>query len=187
MKSVLIISMPAAAVIASLVLIVAASPPVFAAKSCDDYQNGNPKEGLRVLDEVEALVPFVPPEQAAYFEKELGAAFKVHSTERIGTLTLRPFYYACALHRDFANARDLLKEVDGVSEIAGIKLRIQIASRLPFDMSNARSAWEDYLWSPPAHTLTDEQVERGSGEMTKLTGLPGFYISCLAGLIEEKK
>ena len=69
----------AAAALASLVLIIAASPPVFAAKLCDDNPLGNPKDGLRLLDEVEAFVPFVPPEQAAYFEKELGAAFKIHS------------------------------------------------------------------------------------------------------------
>ena len=58
----------AAAIFVSLVLIVAASAPVFAAKPCDDYPHGNPKEALRVLDEVEAFVPFGPPEESAYFE-----------------------------------------------------------------------------------------------------------------------
>jgi hypothetical protein len=53
-------SMLAAAVFAPLVLVVAASTPVAAAKSCDDNPFGNPKDGLRLLDEVEAFVPFAP-------------------------------------------------------------------------------------------------------------------------------
>ena len=59
-------------------------------KSCDDNPSGNPKDALRLLDKVEAFVPFVPPEEAAYLEKEETAASEIGLTARfVQNRTLR--------------------------------------------------------------------------------------------------
>ena len=165
------------------VAILFAFSPLYA-KSCDDEPKGSPKLMLRVLDNIEPYVPFVPPEEVTYLDKEYAAAFKTGSLHRLGALTQRPYYYAWQLHIQFANARALIKEIDDIPEIVGIKMRIQMASRLPFQMANARSAWDDYVWNTNA--LTPEQIRHGAEEMTRLSGLPDFYIWCLADLIDQK-
>jgi hypothetical protein len=133
------------------------------------------------------VVPFVPPEEAAYFAKEATAAFQVNSAQRVGALLRRPYYYAWRLHIEFTNARETLQEVDGVPEIVGIKMRIRMASRLPWHLSEARSSWDDYISNDHSHTLTGSQVRSAAEDMTTLTPMSGFYIWCLAGFIDEKK
>jgi hypothetical protein len=186
MKSRLITPMLAAAAFAVFVPIVAASAPALAAKSCDDNPSGNPKDALRLMDKVEAFVPFVPPEEATYLEKEEAAASEAHSSQRFGALVGRPYYYAHKLHIEFASARDLLKEIDGVPEIVGIKMRILIASRLPFQFSNVRSSWDAYYWNDRSHTISVNDVRVLTEDVIALAGMPGFYIWCLAYTIDEK-
>ena len=139
------------------------------------------------MDKVEAFVPFVPPEEAAYLEKEEAAASEAHSSQRFGALVSRPYYYAHKLHIEFASARDLLKEIDGVPEIVGIKMRVLIASRLPFQLSNVRSSWDDYYWNDRGHTIHVNDVRVLTEYVVTLASIPGFYIWCLADTIDEKK
>ena len=164
----------------------AVSPPqAFAMKSCDNEPAGNPKQALRTLDELEAFVPFVPPEEAAYFEKETGAAFQIMSAQRLQKLAQRPYYYAWKLHNAFDLARSYLKESNNLPEIVGVKMRIQFASRLPTHLSNASSAWDEFVWS--RNLLTSEQAMQGSEKMAYLVAASGFYIWCLADLIVDNK
>lgn len=172
-----------AVVLASLVVVAGTPLSAFAGKSCNDDPSGNPHEALQLLDEVEAFVPFVPPEDASYFDKEEGAAVAVNSSQRLNALAQRPHYFAWKLHIAFTEARDILKQVGAIPETGDIKWRIRMASRIPFRLSNARSAWDDYVWTDYSHTLVPEQVGRGTEDMTKLAGLPQFYIWCLVGLI----
>lgn len=183
----LALAMLAAVGYAVVVPIVAASAPAFAAKSCDDNPTGNPKAALRLLDKVEAFVPFVPPEEAAYLEKEEEAASEVHSPQRFGALVNRPYYYARKLHIEFASARDLLNEIDGLPEIVGVKMKMFRASRLPFLFSNVRSAWDDYYWNDRSHTIGVNSVKFLTEDMIILASMPGFYIWCLAEAMDDKK
>ena len=186
MKFRLITPMLAAAAFAVFVPIIAASAPAVAAKSCDDNPSGNPKDALRLLDKVEAFVPFVPPEEAAYLEKEETAASEIHSSQRFGALVSRPYYYARKLHIEFAIARDRLKELNGLPEIGGIKIRIFMASNLPFALSNVRSSWDDYYWNDRSHPISVNNVRVLTEDMMALAGMPGFYIWCLADSMDEK-
>ena len=133
-----------------------------------------------------AFVPFVPPEEAAYLEKEETAASEIHSSQRFGALVSRPYYYARKLHIEFAIARDRLKELNGLPEIGGIKIRIFMASNLPFALSNVRSSWDDYYWNDRSHPISVNNVRVLTEDMMALAGMPGFYIWCLADSMDEK-
>jgi hypothetical protein len=143
------------------------------------------------LDTLEALVPNVPPEEASYLEKEDSAAIQSLSGKRIYDVERRPLYAAWHLHNEFHWAREELKGDQRLAALpdlkSSLKFTIEMASRLPHPMANAKIAWDAFDNADKGRSLTLEQVRLGAEKSEYLLGAPGLYIWCLASFLPEAK
>lgn len=141
---------------------------------------------LSTLDQLEALVPLVPPEESNYLSQETWSATMAMSGPRLNAVMSRSYYYAWNLHTEFANAREKLQESQNPASVS-LKERIQLASLIPRAVFNASKAWDDYDRADNGKILTARQRDAGAYRMGIATGAPGLYIWCLANLLEEEK
>lgn len=147
---------------------------------------------IKSLDLVETSIPFVPPEEAAYLEKEFNAWFKEAQKSkssnatgrRYRALTARPHFYAWELHDDFAIAKNDLQALKRLTPEASLKRKIELASFIPYKLSNARNAWDEYSVYKEKD-LTYEQEFRGSLNMGLIASEFGEYLRCLSQYIPE--
>jgi hypothetical protein len=132
------------------------APPVETSKianpTCDRAREMNLDEVIKALDKVEAAVPEVPAEEAAYLEKESKLAFSSDDVPRMNAVVQRAYYRAWEVHRDFSLARKEVEQARQLPDAAPIKARIMAAAHAPYALSVARSSW-------------DEPVTRWGGEL----------------------
>ena len=176
-----------------LLIFVAALLPVFpcSALADDAKAPGDCKEYLKEmkadLDWLEALVPNVPHDEASYLEKEYDAALKAKSDKRIFDLEHRPYYWAWNFHDEFYNLR-LDIDLSQQSILANdIEFAIKIASKIPYRMTNAQVAWNNFDRADNGKVLSDNQIQQGAYRSTAMAALPGKYIWCLANFIGDGK
>jgi hypothetical protein len=173
----------AAAVIAMLV---ATTAPLPAASKDDKTPDDCGKylaEMSKDLDTLELLVPNVPPEEASYIEKEYPAAIASGAGKRIYDVEHRPFFPAWNLHNAFNDAREQLKLSRPIG--SDVKFTIQMASRVPYRMANAKIAWDKFDSADGGKILTLQQVRLGAEKSEHMIGAPGLYIGCLANFIQQ--
>jgi hypothetical protein len=144
-------------------------------------------EMSEVLDTLEALVPNVSPEEASYLEKEDAAAIQTHAGKRIYDVEHRPLYPAWHLHNEFYSARQELKTSQPALSYTDLKFAIEIASRIPHVMGNAKIAWDAFGNADNGRILTLQQVRLGAEKSEYLLGAPGLYIWCLASFLPDAK
>jgi hypothetical protein len=153
------------------------------AAECDKYL----AEMSTDLDTLEALVPNVPSDEASYLEKEYSAAINVKAVIRIAAVEQRPFFPAWNLHNAFDSAREELKLSQQINGDKNLKLKIEMASYIPYRMANAKIAWDKFGDADNGKILTLQQIGRGAEKSGLLIGTPGLYIWCLASFIPEAK
>jgi hypothetical protein len=173
------------ATVSVILVAMTASVPAFAVDEkspdeCSKYLT----EMSSALDELETLVPNIPPEEASYIDKEYSAAVKAGAGKRIYYIEHRPFFPAWYLRNAFNDAREQLKlsRPDGLD----LKFKMLMASRIPYRMANAKISWDRFDNSEYGRALTLQQIERAAGMSERLIGTPGLYIGCLAGFIQQK-
>jgi hypothetical protein len=174
--------------VAAIAMLVATTAPLPAfstdektADECGKYL----AEMSNDLDTLEALVPNVSPEESSYIEKEYSAAITAGAGKRIYDIEHRPLFPAWNLHNAFDDAREQLK----LSRPAALtlKFKIQMASRIPYRMANAKVAWEKFDNADGGEILTLQQTRLDAEKSEHLIGAPGLYIWCLASFIQDTK
>jgi len=176
-------------ILAALLLIVTLAPfPAFSAdeKAPDDCGKYL-KEMKENLDALEVLVPNVPPDEAAYLDKEDSAAVKAKSNKRIYDVEHRPYYAAWNFHNVAEDARGEIERQSVIPTLHDLKFAIEMASGIPYRMTEARIAWNDFDNADNGHVLTPKQIGEGAMRSGVMSGLPGQYIWCLASFIDESK
>ena len=143
------------------------------------------KEMKANLDALEVLVPNVPPDEAAYLDKEDLAAVKAKSNERIYEVEHRPYYTAWQFHNVVEDARGEIERQSAIPALHDLKFAIEMASRIPLRMTEARIAWNDFDNADNGHVLTAKQIGEGAMRSGVMSGLPGEYIWCLASFIDN--
>jgi hypothetical protein len=181
----------AAAVTAMLLVTTAPSPTFSKDEKSPDECGKYLSEMSGDLDTLEALVPNVPPEEASYLEKENSTAIQSLAGKRIYDVEHRPLYAAWHLHNEFHWAREELKGNQTLLALpdlkSNLKFTIEMASRLPHPMANAKIAWNAFDNADKGGSLTLEQVRFGAEKSEYLLGAPGLYIWCLASFLPEAK
>ncbi len=129
----------------------------------------------------------MPPDEASYLEKEYSAAINMKASMRIHAVEQRPFFPAWNLHNAFDAAREQLKESQGVNAASNLKLKIEMASLIPYTMKDAKIAWDKFDDADNGKTLTLEQIRQSAEVSERMIGVPGFYIWCLASFIQDKE
>jgi hypothetical protein len=142
-------------------------------------------EMFKDLDNLEALVPNVPPEEASYIEKEYSAATASGAGKRIDDIEHRLFFPAWNLHNSFNDAREQLKLSRPIG--SDVKFTIQMASRIPYRMANAKIAWDKFDSADGGKILTLQQIRLGAEKSEHMIGAAGLYIGCLASFIQDSK
>jgi hypothetical protein len=170
-------------ILAALLLIVTVAP--FHAFSADEKAPDDCgkylKEMKENLEALEVLVPTVPPDEAAYLDKEDSAAVKAKSNERIYEVEHRPYYTAWNFHNVAEDARGEIERQSESATLDDLKFKIEMASRLPYRMTEARIAWIDFAWIDFDNAdLTLKQSGEGGMRSVLISELPGQYIWCLA-------
>jgi hypothetical protein len=177
----------AAAVIVMFVTIAAASIALSKDEKSPNECGKYLSEMSEDLDTLEALVPNVPPEETSYLEKEDAAAIQSRAGKRIYDVEHRPLYAAWHLLNEFHWAREELKGNQRLAALpdlkSNLKFTIEIASRIPHPMANAKIAWDAFLDADNGRFLTLEQVRLGAEKSEYLLGAPGLYIWCLASFL----
>jgi hypothetical protein len=148
-------------------------------------------EMSEILDTLEALVPNVPPDEAAYPAKEDAAAIQSGAGKRIFDVEHRRLYPAWHLHNEFYWAHQALKTNQPLAALpdlkSNLKFTIIMAARLPRLMADAKIAWDEFDSADDGQILTLQQVGRGAEKSQYLLGAPGLYIMCLANFIQDAK
>ena len=176
-------------ILAALLLIVTVAPfPAFSAdeKAPDDCVKYL-KEMKENLDALEVLVPNVPPDEAAYLDKEDSAAVKAKSNKRIYDVEHRPYYAAWNFHNVAEDARGEIERQSVIPTLHDLKFAIEMASGIPYRMTEAIIAWNDFDNADNGHVLTPKQIGEGAMRSGVMSGLPGQYIWSLASFIDESK
>ena len=150
------------------------------ADECDRYT----VEMAKDLDTLEVLVPNVSPDEATFLEKEYSTAIRLGSGKRIYDVENRATFLARNLHNAFKDARENVK----LSQPAALtlKMKIQMAARIPYRMANAKIAWDRFSDDDNGKILTLQQVRLGAGKSEHMIGAPGLYILCLATFQEPQ-
>ena len=155
----------------------------------------SPKDIVQKLDANEMWVPTVPPEEAAYIEKEQKAVSAILSVrgldrdtarravERLNKLEARPSYLALVVHRDFADARNglnYLKLANNKLETSTDKsLELQISVLLFRILYKAAHSWTFYaIKNFPGYTVNAEGLNDIQSIMIDLSD----YVQCLVDL-----
>lgn len=153
-----------------------------------------PKNILNDLNQVETLVPTVPPEEAAYLEKETKAAMEAQAEHRFNAAAARPYYLAWQIHNEFARARaslDSLKlnelsSVDGSApayNVGTVKEEISRSLSLFADLQAVSVAWHQFAehmaWQPEQRTLVENSFYYMNGGIVEELR---EYIDCLRDL-----
>jgi hypothetical protein len=79
-----------------------------------------------------------------------------------------------------------LKISQRISSENNLKFKMEMASRIPFRMANAKIAWDKFDDADNGKILTPEQIRIGPEKSELLIGTPGLYIWCLAHLIPKQ-
>ena len=181
-----------AAAVTAMLLVTTSHSPTFSKdekspNECGKYLS----EMSEDLDTLEVLVPNVPPEEASYLEKEDAVAIQSLAGKRIYAIEHRPLYPAWHLHNEFHWAREELKCNQRLAALPdlkpNLKFTIEMASRLPHPMANAKIAWDVFDNADNGQSLTLEQVRLGAKKSEYLLGAPGLYIWCLARFLPDAK
>jgi hypothetical protein len=177
----------AAAIIAMLLAMAAPSLAFSKDEKTPDECNKYLTEMSNDLDTLEALVPNVPPDEASYLEKEYSTAVDVMASVRIYAVEHRPLFPAWNLHNAFHIAREELKLHEPIPADHNLKFEIEMASRIPWRMADAKIAWDKFDEADDGKILTPRQIGLGAEKSEELIGTPGTYIWCLASFIPEAK
>ena len=172
-----------------LLLILLAPYPSFSAEEKSIYECRKYLIEMKEhLDTLESFVPNVPPDEAVYLDKEDSAAIKAESNKRIFDVEHRPYFTAWELHNSFDIARTEIElNEEGLVPKQDPKFAIQMASRIPYHVTEVRIVWNNFDNADKGKILTNSQVVEGIRHSIKISGLPGDYIYCLASFIPEVK
>jgi hypothetical protein len=173
----------AAAMTAMLLAVTAPLPALSKDEKTADECGKHLTEMSNDLDTLEALVPNVPPDEASYLEKEYSAAIKSGAGKRIYDTEHRLLFPAWNLHNAFTDAREALKLSQPIN--LDLKIKMQMASRIPYRMANAKIAWNEFEHADNGRILTLQQIRLGAEKSEHTIGAPGLYIACLAGFIQQ--
>lgn len=141
-------------------------------------------EALKTLDHLQRIVPHVPPDEAAYMQKEEGASLSARSEARFNALIARRFYYPHKLHLAFENAKNKLEKIASLPRDASIKRRIQVTAAVPTALFDAKRAWDKYVIVDNGKIVDPKEIGPASFRLTRAVYAPESYIMCLAGLLE---
>ena len=167
-------------------VIIATFLPIVPAFGAADFCDRALQRIVQEVDDVETLVPNVPPEEADYLEKEYYAATSAGSQGRFAILQARPYYYAWRLHVELEDVRDTLNDLERAPAAAKARTRIESASDLPGPLGGALEAWLDYVRAH-GNLLTEQQLVNG-GTNIRMTLLDsGQYIRCEAEQLPLKE
>ena len=143
---------------------------------------------IKSLEDIETSIPYAPPEEEEYLNKEFQAwlesvknGHNKISSDRYNTLTKRPYYYAWQLHNEFKKAKESLRRVLDLPTGANLKTRLRAIPLIPMNLSNARVIWEEY-YTNRTSLLTGKQATDSSAKHIKILGEFGMHLQCLSGI-----
>lgn len=139
---------------------------------------------LESLERYEKLVPYVPPDEAAYLKREKEASISANSAPRFNALTTRPSYYPYQLHMAFDTAKENLEDIEKLPLDSSIERRIEVTAKAPSSLCAAKAAWDDYVRMDGGTNLHSQQVTAAAFWLAIAISAPGQYISCLAQRLE---
>lgn len=169
-----------------LALATLVSSPVLAddALSACGFQLDEILQSLESLNDLEKLVPLVPPDEAAYLQKEEKASLSAQSAARFNMLIARPFYYPHKVHVAFADAKQKLESIASLPPDASPKWRIRVTAAAPVAVFNAQEAWDELVTADNGRLIDAKEVSTAAYRLRRAVYAPQGYISCLANLLE---
>jgi len=143
--------------------LVAASPAW--AQLCDD-ENGTLQARSKLIGEVAgtlatnmAKIETVPPDTAAYIDREKDAAMKQHNRARFNLVLNNPFYKAHQVQTHYKVVQENLEAARTAKKVADQIVYLSVVISRYGDLAEALSAYYDYDASRPQRVLGSEGIQ----------------------------
>jgi hypothetical protein len=157
-------------------------------QQCTAARKNTVAQSLAVIDEIDAHVEAVPPEEANYIQTEWVAAMKDNNLARYNLVSARPYYTAWALHGSLQRVKADLGSMNGPAY--GESLEKYQVKRAAVVMVRLEFAVNDFMQYTQAdnrrsqQVMTADQQGRYSQQLGSLSPILSTYIDCTVDAIK---